>query len=84
MRTDPNAKRVPKEIKRLERYLNKLEMIPATRAYRSAVILALLSKALTVGRAICVLIDSGFPAEAFAMSRTIVEIYFLRAIHRQQ
>lgn len=72
----PSAKRVLKEIKRLERHLNKLEMIPATHRYRNAVILALLSKMLTVGRAICVLIDSEFPAEALAMSRTLVEIYF--------
>jgi uncharacterized protein DUF5677 len=68
--------RVLKEIRRLERFLNNLKMIPATRRYRNVVILGLLSKALTVGRAICTLTDSGFPAEAFAMSRTLIEIYF--------
>jgi hypothetical protein len=72
----PTAKAVLKKIKQLELYLNGLEMMPATRRYRNAVVLALLSKALTVGRAICVLIDAGFPAEAFATSRTLIEIYF--------
>jgi hypothetical protein len=76
MSSSPSTKLVLKEIKRLERHLNKLEMIPATRCYRTAVILPLLSKALTVGRAICALIDAGFPAEAFATSRTLIEIFF--------
>lgn len=40
------------------------------------VILPLLSKALTVSRAVCVLVDAGFPAEAFATSRTLLEILF--------
>jgi hypothetical protein len=56
----PNTKLVLKEIRRLERHLNNLKIIPATRLYRSAVILPLLSKVLTVSRAICVLIDAGF------------------------
>jgi hypothetical protein len=51
-------------------------MIPATQVYRSKVILPLFSKALTVGRAICALVDEGFPAEAFGVSRTLVDIYF--------
>lgn len=76
MPKQPTAKAVLKKIKQLELHLNRLEMVPATRHCRNAVILALLSKALTVGRAICVLINAGFPAEAFAMSRTLIEIYF--------
>ncbi|MGC2528807.1 MAG: DUF5677 domain-containing protein [Candidatus Acidiferrum sp.] len=51
-------------------------MIPATAIYRSKVILPIYSKSLTVARAICSLVDEGFPAEAFAMSRTLVDIYF--------
>ncbi len=51
-------------------------MIPATGQYRTKVILALLSKTLTVGRAICAVIDAGFPAEAFATSRTLIDIFF--------
>jgi len=65
------------KIQGLEDYLNAMEVIPATRQCRSAVILGLLSKALTVSRAICALVDARFPAEAFAMSRTIIEIYFI-------
>jgi uncharacterized protein DUF5677 len=73
---NPTTKQVLNRIKKLERYLNNLKMVPATRYNRTAVILALLSKALTVGRAICVLNEAGFPAEAFAMSRTLIEMYF--------
>jgi hypothetical protein len=76
MKAYPSTARVLKEIKRLERYLNKMKMIPATNRYRNAVILALLSKALTTSRAICLVVDRGFPGEAFGMTRTLTEIYF--------
>src|SRR5947199_10573479 len=72
----PTTQQILAKIGELEHYLNALEMIPATHRYRNAVILALLSKALTVSRAISALVDAGFPAEAFAMSRTLIEIYF--------
>jgi hypothetical protein len=76
MPTPPTTRDVLNKIKQLEQHLNDLEIIPATRYAGSAVILSLLSKALTVSRAICALIDAGFPAEAFATSRTLIEIYF--------
>jgi hypothetical protein len=68
------SQQVTELIEGLERYLTDLQMIPATGLYRNRVVLALLSKALTVGRAVCVLVDAGFTAEAFGLSRTIVEI----------
>jgi hypothetical protein len=70
------GRQVLAQIKRLERHINNLLMIPATEVYRSKVILPLFSKALSVGKAICVLVQQGFPAEAFGMSRTLVDIYF--------
>jgi hypothetical protein len=73
---NPTTKQVLNGINKLERYLNDLTILPAYHYNRTAVILALLSKALTVARAICVLNEAGFPAEAFAMSRTLIEIYF--------
>lgn len=76
MRSHPSTKQILKRIKKLERLLNNLKMVPATHRRRSFVILPLLSKALTVSRAICVLVDAGFPAEAFATSRTLLEILF--------
>ena len=76
MGNTPTPKLVLSQIKRLERYLNSLNVIPATGRHRTAVILALLSKALTVGRAICLLVEHGFHGEALAMSRTLIEIYF--------
>jgi len=72
----PTTLQILPKIQALEDYLNNMEMIPATHTYRNAVILALLSKALTVSRSICALVDAGFPAEAFALSRTLIEIYF--------
>jgi Family of unknown function (DUF5677) len=74
--TTPTARQVLAQINRLERHINKLEIIPATQVYRSKIILALFSKTLTVGRAICLLVQQGFPAEAFGMSRTLVDIFF--------
>lgn len=62
--------------KKLEDYVTGLEIIPATLMYRSAVLLALLSKLLTVSRAMCLLIDAGFDSEAFGLSRTLIEIFF--------
>jgi uncharacterized protein DUF5677 len=76
MRSHPSTKQILKRIRELERHLNKLEVVPATHRLRSIVVLPLLSKGLTVSRAICVLVDAGFPAEAFATSRTLLEILF--------
>jgi hypothetical protein len=76
MSSHPSAKRVLREISSLEGYLNALEMLPATHRYRNSVVLALLSKALTVSRAVCLLQERGFDGEAFGMTRTLIEIYF--------
>lgn len=67
---------VQKRIENLERYVNQLRIIPATNVYRTKVVLPILSKALNVSRAICTLVKAGFPAEAFAMSRTLIDIFF--------
>jgi hypothetical protein len=72
----PTTKEVLRQVTSLEAHINKLEIIPATDLYRSAVLLALLSKALTVSRATCALIDKSFNAEAFGLSRTLIEIFF--------
>jgi hypothetical protein len=63
-------------IKKLEAFMNDSRFLPATSFYRSKVLLALISKALTVARAVCALVDADFPAEAFGMSRTLAEIFF--------
>jgi len=76
MHTHPSTKQILKRIQKLERHLNKLKMVPATHRRRSFVVLPLVSKALTVSRATCVLVDAGFTAEAFATSRTLLEILF--------
>jgi len=62
-------------IEALEKYVNGLGVIPSTSYVGTAVILALLSKSLTVARAVCVLVATGFPAEAFGLTRTLVELY---------
>lgn len=72
----PTTRQVRGQIKQLETWIDGLEMIPASEIYRSKVILPHSSKALTVGRAICALIDKGFPAEAFGLSRTLVDMFF--------
>jgi Family of unknown function (DUF5677) len=69
-------RRVLVQIKRLEKFINDWRMVPATGDRRNLVFLALWSKALTVGRAICVLVKEGFPAEAFGLSRSLIDIFF--------
>lgn len=64
-------------IEELEKFIDDAGFIPATATYRSTVILALLSKALTVSRASCVLVESGFPEEAFGLTRTLIDIYLV-------
>jgi hypothetical protein len=76
MSNNLNSHQTLKQIKNLETYLNELKMVPDPERLGNAVILALLSKALTVSRAICLLVDAGYPAEAFGLSRTLIEIYF--------
>jgi hypothetical protein len=70
----PSAEQVLALIEKLERFIDTSEFIPAAHFYRSHVFLSLISKALTVGRAICSVVQAGFPGEAFGMSRTLVEI----------
>lgn len=72
----PTSREVLTQIEKLEQFINGWQMIPATGALRNQVLLALLSKLLTVGRATCALVDSGFPAEAFGFSRTLIDLFF--------
>lgn len=73
----PTQRRVLVQIARLEQFIEDWRMIPATGGVqRNRIFLALLSKALTVGRAICALVKAGFPAEAFGLSRTLIDIFF--------
>ena len=62
-------------IEKLERFLNEEKFIPATSFFRSKVLLSLMSKALTTGRAVCALVDAGFYGEAFGLSRTLIDIF---------
>jgi hypothetical protein len=76
MRYNIKPTAVLKQVRRLERYLNDLKIVPATGFRRSRVLLSLLSKLLTTARAVCALVEAGFPAEAFATTRTLMEIFF--------
>jgi Family of unknown function (DUF5677) len=62
--------------RRLEKYIVDLKMVPATHRYRSRILLGLMSRALWVARSICCLERNGFYSEAFAQSRTLMEIFF--------
>lgn len=72
----PTQREVLEQIEKLEQFINDWQMIPATGALRNQVLLALLSKTLTVARAVCTLVESNFPAEAFGLSRTLIDIFF--------
>jgi Family of unknown function (DUF5677) len=60
----------------VERHINQSEFYPRSNVYLDIVLLALMSKSLTVARAICTLVGAGFPEEAFGLGRTLLDIYF--------
>jgi len=62
-------------IEKLEHFLDDSGYIASTSYQGSKVLLALLSKILRVGRAVCILVDAGFGCEAFGLSRTMLEIF---------
>lgn len=64
-------------IQKLETFIDECRYIPASSRYRTIIVLALLSKCLTVGRAVCTLVETGFPEEAFGVARTLIDIYFI-------
>jgi hypothetical protein len=74
--SDPTPDEVLERIAVLEQFVNDWQMIPATARLRNQVLLALLSKSMTVGRATCALVAADFPAEAFGLSRTLIDIFF--------
>jgi hypothetical protein len=70
-----NALRLVREyLETLASFINAEEMYPRVIFHLDAVILALLSKALRVGQAICLLVEHGFTDEAFGLSRTLLEV----------
>ena len=64
-------------IEKLERFIDDAAFIPATQQHRGQIILALFSKTLTAGRAICALVREGFGEEAFGIGRTLIDIYLV-------
>jgi len=75
MTSRPEVEQVRSLVSQLEDFVNRSDIIPAVRRYRTIVVLGLLSKALTVARAVCCLVENGFPAEAFGLTRTLIDIY---------
>jgi hypothetical protein len=57
------------------KYLNELELYPRGRGvFLDGVVLAILSKSIRVAGAICLLVEHDFHSEAFALSRTMLEL----------
>jgi hypothetical protein len=64
--------------------VNEKWYYPPSYGYQYMVALALYSKCITVAEAILVLLEAGFGDEAFAMTRTLVDVFFtLRYIANQ-
>lgn len=75
--TKDQALTVLKHIEDLESFLNDSEFHLALTIAKGQILLALLSKSLTVSRAVCELVRLGFSEEAFGMTRTLADIYFI-------
>ena len=68
--------KVEEFIEKVTRAVNEQGFIPRTGFRLDATLFALLSKSLTASRAVCLLVKQGFPEEAFAMSRTVLDVFF--------
>jgi hypothetical protein len=55
-------------------YINNLGFYPRANVFLDRILLALVSKNIKVGEAVCLLVENGFGDEGFGMSRTILEI----------
>jgi len=76
MGLEQDADGVACRMEKLEEYVDGLAIVPATSYYRTRMLLALISKALTSARAVCALVKAGFLGEAYAASRTLADIFF--------
>jgi hypothetical protein len=67
---------VKRFIAALEHYVNDADIRPRQGYAADWVLLALVSKSIWVAKAVCKLINSGFPEEAFGLTRTLTDIFF--------
>ena len=63
-------------IRLLEHYVNDADTRPRQGFAADWVLLALVSKSIWVAKAVCKLVSSGFPEEAFGLTRTLTDIFF--------
>ena len=59
----------------LVRRIDRKRVYPRSTVYTDIVLLALLSKSLRVGRAVCALVEAGYGEEAFGLTRTLIDIF---------
>jgi hypothetical protein len=71
-----NIRKVEKLIGHLESELNSKGFIPRSNLQLGRVLLALLSKSIVTAKAACVLVKEGYYEEAFAVTRTMADLYF--------
>jgi hypothetical protein len=74
--TRPEREHVRKFVAYAKSCLNESWIYPPVNSYRYLVALALYSKCITVAEATLALVDAGFSDEAFAMTRTLIDIAF--------
>jgi hypothetical protein len=63
-------------IRLLERYVNDAGYQPRQGYAADWVLLALVSKSVWVAKAVCSLVRTGYPEEAFGLTRTLTDIFF--------
>ena len=70
----PKVRRLKKILNRITAYVDDQWIHPRKGSYLDASILTLLSKSLSISRSIVCLVQNGFGEEAFAASRTLLEL----------
>jgi hypothetical protein len=77
MKLKPRHKRELEHIgRKTQRYIDHLRVYPRANVMLDKVVMAHVSKALNVARGVVCLLNCGLPEEAFAQSRTLVEVGF--------
>ena len=69
-----NRRAVKRALRTIRSFADEKSYYPRAHLFADKVALGLLSKGITVAESVLLLVESGFPEEAFGLSRTLLEV----------
>ena len=69
-----NQRAVKRALRKISSFIDEKSYYPRAHLFADKVALGLLSKAITVAESVLLLVEAGFPEEAFGLSCTLVEV----------